>query len=89
MILALAACSGIPAGTSGSASTPAPTPALAPIAAPTVIIPAALPPDEVQWAEWALHQGYRWCAVIDGRQMLMGRPDGPRPVENALSHICR
>lgn len=86
--LTLSACTDIPAGTSDSASTPAPTPALAPVIVPTVIIPAPLPSDEVQWAEWALRQGYRWCAVIDGQQMLMGEPDGPRPIEATLSHIC-
>lgn len=67
----------------------APTPALA-APVPTLIIPAALPPDEVSWAEWALSLGYRWCAVgEDGQRVLMGAPDGPRPIEPALEYICR
>lgn len=65
-----------------------PTPALAPVAIPTAILPAALPPDEVDWAAWALSLGYRWCATIDGQQMLMGAPDGPRPIEPDLKEIC-
>lgn len=66
----------------------APTPALAPVAIPTAIIPAALPADEVDWAAWAMRLGYRWCALVDGQPMLMGGPDGPRPVEPALLNIC-
>lgn len=66
----------------------APTPPSA-AAIPTQVIPSALPPDEVSWAAWALRLGYRWCAVIDGAPMLMGAPDGPRPIEPALKGICR
>lgn len=67
----------------------APTPALPPVPVPTAIIPAALPPDEVDWAAWALRLGYRWCAKSsDGQNLLMGDPDGPRPIEPALAHIC-
>lgn len=105
LALVLSSCSGVDGETDGVQPPPrrtlsdiraealgqpqgAPTPpSAAPV--PTQVIPSALPPDEVSWAEWALSLGYRWCATVNGQHVLMGAPDGPRPIEPALEGICR